>query len=295
MESTNITLSYSKISLFKKCPTEFYYKYVIKDNSVETSWPGGVAGSAIHLGLEKYITALNEGMPLKQAEHFIDNSFEILFNEAKEEIKQDPKKVFKESKEFRLHKEDFFKGGNRALKAVLSFYNNYLYNRVSVEPEKEYKGLIKKINLTGIIDVKITDNDEIKIIDLKITGDGSNFWWIDWNQDIQSKMYDLLIYQNFKKVPVSFGYLVYDRTLNFLYFKERMKYNNILEETGHDLYLEDKIKEVERFIQKSLEDEEYGKSLSNPQEKECQWCSYSHKCKDKYQSEIIKQVRKIKV
>jgi hypothetical protein len=268
-------------------------KYIIKDQSPETTWPGGLFGSTVHKMLETYLTKLNEGLSHSQIVKDLNGTFQEFFNAEKKDLKSP--KVFKESKEFRMHKDDFFDSGNKAFINVVDFFNKYFKDYEEVEPEKEYKSSWNEdIDTTGIIDIKLKYPDQrIKIVDLKITSEGSNFWWINWNNDPQSHMYDFLVYDNVGVIPETFAYLVYDRALNMLFLKERTLAVNNIETIKQDSYLNTLISTVKDFVDIVTIEPEYAKKCARPKETQCQWCSYKSKCENKWEHQIIKKTKKI--
>lgn len=293
MEVKKKVLSYSRLSLFEKCPYEYFFKYIIKDQATDISWPGSLYGSTIHKILEEYIIGLNKKISHKKLEKELKGSFEHYFLLEKKELKKP--KVFKESKDFRMHKQAFFDNGDRGATTVIKFFNKYFQGYESVEAEKVYQGSWSKtVDTTGIIDVKFKYPDgTIKIVDLKLTAEGSNFWWVDWKNDPQSHMYDFLVYKNLGIIPESFAYMVYDRTLNMLYFKERTEPVNFIETIETENYLGDLMNEVDTFIDTCAINPEYAVTQAKPKEQVCHWCPFKADCIHKWESEIIKQGKKV--
>jgi len=259
----------------------------MKDQRPQNVYPGGLFGSACHLALEDSLIMQNDGVQLNIIENEFKESFAKYFKKAKSEIRD--KDEFKESKEYRLHKKEFEKSGDKAIINIIQFMNKYIKTFDNIYPEKKYTtSWNENLNCTGVIDVKIESEGKVYILDLKITGDSTKYWWTNWNTDIQSLMYDFLIYSDHKVVPESFGYLVYDRNLKMLFLKERNIKPNTLETVTAKL---------NKFIHK-IEDfqinhtEELAISMAIPEKSQCNWCSY--KCPNKYQEEIVKKARGIK-
>jgi hypothetical protein len=235
--------------------------------------------------LEEYINGLNSGISYEELDTIFKNSFKKYFLLERNELTDN--KVFKESKDFRLHKEQFFKKGDKGINIILNFIKKYFQHYDIIESEKEYNiSWDNKINTIGYIDIKLVKDNIISIIDLKVTADGHNFWWVNWQEDIQSMIYDYLVYKDSGQYPESFAYLVYDRTLEMLYFKERtqIKQTNYLNEIIDNLY---------EFILKAVDDETYALSLSKSDEKQCMWCTFKNKCDNAYVNPLIKKSKKI--
>jgi len=290
MEKQNIRkqVSYSQISLFNTCPTQYYFKYIVKDQTPETVWPGGLFGSAVHLGAEDAIKMKNEGVKYNIIEKELKDNFTYYFRQAKKEIKE--KDEFKESKEYRLHKKEFVKSGNKALNSVIQFINNYIKDDYDkLYPEKRYKiPWNKDLDCSGIIDIKIEKDNKVYILDLKVTSDGYKFWWINWNNDIQSFMYDYLIYSEHKIIPEFFSYVIYDRKLGMLFLKNR----NIIKPIEQ---VKEKLNKHITAIQnfRTMEEEE-AVEYAKPHKLNCLWCAFKKRCKYKYEDKMVKKIKQIK-
>lgn len=287
-ENKKRTLSYSKLSLFNKCPYAYYWKYVVKDQSPETTWPGGLFGTTVHAMLEVYIGMLNTGASHTEAEAALKNRFSEFFSKERNLITKP--KIFKESREFRSDKAAFFESGDKAVIAVIRFFDKYFNGHYrQIESEAEYKASWDDTtDTTGIIDIRLTmPDDSIEIIDMKVTGDSANFWWTDWQSDPQSNMYDFLTFKSLGIIPSKFAYLVYDRNINVLFMKQRLIPVNT-PETLKNGELAKMIASASAFHEATISNPELAESLARPTELQCKWCSFSKLCSKKWESRLAK-------
>lgn len=286
-KENEMNISYSKLMLFNQCPRKYYKRYIEKSDIKETTWPGGIFGSSVHEGLEDTINMLNDGATSRDVIGSLHGKFETYF----EAIKVKEKKTFKESREYRSNKKKFYNEGNRALKSVAGFLTSY-YSWNKIEPEKKYVttwNKKEKINCVGIVDIKLTnDDDSLSIIDLKVTKDSSLYWHKTWNDDLQSLMYDKLVYGETKILPRDFTYLVYDRELKMLFIKQRPI--NLTGETDFDL-LNNKIEKLISFNKNATE--ELAIELAISDKEQCHWCVWSKSCDKKWVDENTKKAKLI--
>ena len=302
-EATKIpSISYSKLSLFKACPRQYYHRYIEKSKIKEVTYPGGLYGQACHLGLEQIIKTLSDGGTVKDVDGLLVGTFATLFEQAKTESKN----TFKESREFREDRKGFMNDGDRALRSIGRFFTSYFQGWSELKSEAEYKFEWKpRVECVGIIDARLIWPDgSHSIVDLKITADGSNFWWVDWYRDTQSLMYDFLVYKHVGTLPKSFAYMVYDRTLKTLFVKERSIAPFVQLDVNDPEYVEpiyfsldNRIDILARFNEACLDDECVGDSLSlsiaKPSMEGCKWCPWSKTCTKKWESKNVLNARRM--
>ena len=288
------SISYSKLSLFKACPRQYYHRYIEKSKIKETTYPGGLYGQACHLGLEQIIKTLSDGGTAKDVEGLMVGAFPTLFEQAKEELKD----TFKESREFREDRKGFMTDGDRALRSIARFFTLYFQGWSELKSEEKYQFEWRpRVECVGVVDARfIYPNGEYSIVDLKITADGSKFWWIDWYKDTQSLMYDFLLNKETGILPKSFAYMVYDRTLKTLFVKERNIEPTVELEPLYNL-LDERIDLLAKFNEYCTDDETIGDSMSlsiaNPSMEGCKWCPWSKTCTKKWESKNVINARKM--
>ena len=280
-------ISYSKISLFKKCALNYYAKYINKqfETDKETLWPGGIIGSACHNGLEKVIAMMVAGESKKNIEGSMKGIFPSLYQQIRDGIDK-TKTVYKESREFKDNPDGFMSEGDRALMNITRFFTSYFNEFKEIESEKKYEAqATEMVKCVGVVDSRLVLNDEFYIADLKITGDSSLYWHVMWENDIQSLMYDFLLEKNIGSTPTKFMYLVWDRTLKILFLKERPvgKMNRKV--------LDKYINELSKFNLES--NEEMAIKMANPSRENCLWCPLKASCPKVWQPEIVNRVRKL--
>ena len=287
MEEQKINyFSYSKISLFNSCCFQYFNKYVLKTEAPEIVWPGTLLGTVSHSLLEDYIKLKNDGIEATKIFNQLGNEFENRFNKQRKEIEKP--RVFRPSKDFKMNKKEFFEQGNKIFKHIFNFMEKFIpWDQLDwIRSEQRAETNFDEENkIMGYIDIQLSLKNKIHIIDLKITGDSSSYFFKEWDEDTQSILYDYLTLKNEGQKLSSFSYLVFDKTNNYLFFKSNST-NEINEE-----FINKNIKRMNKY--KTLSTEEAQK-FTNPEEAKCNWCGYNKLCTGRFKTELQKKLEKVR-
>lgn len=269
-----IKISASKISIAEECFGKYYYRYIEKPDIKNVCWPGTVQGTVNHLLLEEALHLRKKGA-----------SSDVIIFQSLEKFESEIQKEFEARKQTDILKyprnynyEEFIKHG----KEIISEYIRYTLNLVpkGLEFETEFKieetipdlGVI----LNGYIDLIYWDNsDNIHIIDYKNTADITKWRNYNWESDIQAKMYILMVYKKYGRLPKTFSYLVIDKKWTKVSKFEYIVKSDFIQNNGFG-FIEKKIKDL---VKNTLF---HNTSLFTPSEELCKWCDYRTICPKSY-------------
>ena len=84
-----------------------------------------------------------------------------------------------------------------------------------------------EVQLNGIIDLFLYNDNDIKLFDYKSTKNPVRFYFVEWDDDIQKLMYEFYIYKTYSKMPHSFNYVVLNYNNRTVFLKN---YNTVIKE-----------------------------------------------------------------
>lgn len=273
-------ISQSKINLFETCKMNFYLRYLTDIGDLSTVWPGNLFGKTEHAILEEILKIISEG---RRDEADILRSIKGMFPDKFNELRKASGKRFKLSREF--NEETFFSDGEKYARILASFINKFLpqqfyklCSELNVEvPYDEY------INLMGIIDVTLFhDENKYEIYDLKITTESNKFYFVDWEYEIQSIMYDYLTQKKFNTKMDAFTFIVLNRHERALFLKQQYKVLD-LERPDDDKFkdLRTTVDELKNFVFDIPTTAKDLKKLKCNKYDVCRWCAYKKEYCDK--------------
>ena len=275
----NLQLSASKINLYKLCPGQYKYRYIDKVKIPRVVWPGTGYGDVIHLILEWSINALTIGVNKKDIIQVLKDG---LFQDLYDAWLKENKEVFRQSRAY-TYKSFIKKGIKQSImmvKFLFSFYDEYYKLLPEFAFDFEYE-FVKGITFKGIIDfLYFKSEGEYKIIDFKTTKHNEKFYFVDWDNDIQSLIYIYFCYTFFNLLPEDFNYLILNHELNFLFFKEKRIKNLYNNKEKYFIELTNIIKDIKKFYKKQ------DTKLYKPTQEKCRWCDYKELCPKKYKTNL---------
>lgn len=285
LKKEKIKISYSKINMFKDCPGKYYFRYLTDLDIKQTIWPGNIFGQALHKTVEDAIIMKNDEVNNKIIIKDITNSFEKHF--FKEQQYAIEKKLWKKNRYYDEAK--ILKYGKKLSINTVEFILKY-FSEYDIQTEQDYNvnwDYDKDIEINGIIDLELKKEPLIIIGDLKTTKDSNNFYFVDWDNNIQKIIYDYIIYKQYKVLPTLFTYIIINTEDRIIFLKDYFnkdinnlkKYFEIL-----DYY----ISILKKFTLKPLLE------YCTPEEIKCKWCEYNKYCNNKYESLLIKKLRRNK-
>lgn len=261
-----ITLSTAKIKLFSECKAKFFFKYLTDISIKQTKWPGTLFGKACHSIMEDMVLQLNEKIERKEILKNTNGQFERKFYGLKEEFKKELK--FPRS----YDEDDLISKGNKYSYSLVEFLLQVIpLDYFSLLTEKEFTvnwEYDKDILINGIIDLLLfKDKENYYINDLKVTKDNGKYFFVNWQYNIQSLLYEYITNQEYKVPPKAFNFIVLNYEDKTLFMKRKfieeinLKYlNNLFQ----------KIKEyiLHPFI--TIECKNYNSK--------CRWCEFKKVC-----------------
>lgn len=268
-------ISQSKINLFNSCKLQFYFRYLTDLGDMSITWPGTLFGKTEHAILEDIIAKIKEG---ERKELALIRSIKGSFQSKFDEFVKEAGKKFKESRAYNYN--EFVAEGEKYAKVLASFINRFIPQEFHrLESEKNLTiHYDKEIDLTGIIDVMLfQDEKNFDIFDLKNTTDSEKFYFVDWDFEMQSTMYDLISSKHYKGKMNSFAFIVMNRDDRTLFIKQNYSIlrDDEVEERRFKNLKQD-IDNVKTFVFGKRE--ELKRYKCNKYDS-CKWCGYSAVCK----------------
>lgn len=271
-------ISQSQINLFSKCKLLFYFRYLTNIGDLSTIWPGNLFGKTEHAILEEILKIIIEG---RRDENDILRSIKGMFPEKFEALRIAAGKRWGVSREY--NKDVFNTDGEKYARVLASFINKLIPQQFS-KLQPEFRLSIpydEYVNVMGIIDIVLFhDENKYEIFDLKITTDSKKYYFVDWEYEFQSLMYEYLTQNEFKNKMDAFTFVVLNRHEKALFLKQRILSLDVDQRLDDEKYkdLHFAIKELRDFIFNIPEDL---KKLKCNQYNECRWCSYKKEYCDK--------------
>lgn len=273
-----ISISASKIKVaFEDCFGKYYHQHVLKEKTEQVIWPGTSLGEIIHKYIENSINAIQNNITYKDFKQTIN--FEQTFQEYLVQYKKD-KKLFKYSRD--TNKKQFVLKGQKYSELFVKF----IYGYIALEqqdtklfiPEHKIELFDEAGKKSGIIDLlKISHDDIYKVIDFKTTKDWNKWFYLDWENDIQSMMYFYLIKEKYQTYVKEYDYMILDHDKRALFFKS----NTYTQEE-----IEKAIEKIKKLINLLLSlhkdpEKELAKKLYRPEKTKCYFCDFKDNCKRK--------------
>jgi len=268
-------ISQSQLNLFATCKAYYFFRYLTNLGDLGIVWPGNLFGKTLHAILEDILKMISEG---RRDEADILRSIKGMFPDKFSELRTAAGKRWRASREY--NEEKFNIEGEKYARVLASFINKFLpqtFHELKSEMKVEIP-FDEKVVITGIIDVALFHTPEqYEIFDLKITTDSSKFYFVDWEYETQSLLYELLTHKTYNNKMDAFTFVVINRHEKALFLKQRylsMDVDNVNEDTKYqELYAS--VKELRDFIYNIPSDI---KKLKCNKYDTCRWCEYKKFC-----------------
>lgn len=263
-----VEISASKINLFKECPVKYYFRYLTNIQVKQTIWPGNLFGQTLHHILENTIEAINNNTDFNSILIDSKGKFEEIFFKLREEAGKDWKKS-------RTYDEpEFLKKGEKFANILIKFLFKFFPEESGqIISERKFKHpwiFNDDIVINGITDVIIFDKEnQFDIVDLKVTSNSEQYYFVHWDWNVQSLIYEYLTNKEYGGYASTFNFIVINHDDKTLFLKKK------LIDRPDDLkyyfnYLGNIINIMYEFIHKpDLKMKNYGN---------CKWCEYKKYC-----------------
>lgn len=265
-----IKISASKLSLADECFGKYYYRYIEKPDIKSVCWPGTIQGTVNHLLLEESLHLRKKGVSIT---NILYTSLEKFESEVQKEYdKRRETEILKYPRNYNY--EDFIRAGKTYIAEFIRYTLKEVPENAEFQTEAEISVELKNpdVLVRGFIDLMYRDSsDDIHILDYKNTNEIQKWRDMDWSQDIQSKLYILMAYKKYGKLPKTFSYLVLDKKwtkVNQFTFNVK---SDFLQNNGFG-YIEKKIHDL---VKNSLF---HNTDLFTPTDDKCRWCDYKKIC-----------------
>lgn len=264
-----IEISASKINLFKECPIKYYFRYLTDLDVKQTIWPGNLFGQTLHRILEDTIKQVNDKIDFNSIVIESKGKFQDIFFKLREEAGKDWKKS-------RAYDEaEYLKKGEKFTNILLKFIIKFLPESSSqLMSECKFKHpwfMNADVVINGITDLIIFNQDNtIDIVDLKVTSNSEQYYFVYWNWNVQSLIYEYLTFKAFERYASTFNFIVVNHDEKTLFLKRKYV------EQPQDMeqyfgYLNNIITQMYEFIfAPDLSLKCYGNG--------CKWCEYKNYC-----------------
>lgn len=271
-----IRISSSKINVFNECILKYLFQSWSDIDIKQIIWPGNLLGQSCHRILEHAICEINAGTDRNNILRQTKGMFEDKFWELREEVKKDKRMEWRESRKYQ--EETYLRTGEKYAQALVKFILNFV-------PDEFFKLLSEQsmekpwvndsdILITGITDLIIRSSEQdFKIFDLKVTSKSSQYFFVNWEKNIQSIMYQYLTNQIFNELPKSFGFIVMDPEEKLLFYKEK----KIKADAVNYSYIDNIIKQMKKIIF-DVQENGFSKQYKCRDNNLCKWCEYKKEC-----------------
>jgi len=282
----DIYFSQSRLNLAIGCLGKYYFRYIKEISTPSIIWPATLFGKVNHKvtedfiaelragGFKKEINKINANKDSAQLRKYFIDSFQKEYQRYFEEVndKSNTKEQFRKSRDF--NKTNDLKNGSKWSAKVHEFLIKYTdMNEHSVTEQKvthfvetENNKLIKT---TAYMDF-IPSPEKHFIYDFKNTKKPEKYYFVDWDNDLQSLIYLFLYYKEFRVFPKRFGYLVFS-------FQESMILVNDNQTSEDDLpVVKEKYYKALSRLEKAHEIcVDPALWICSPQK--CKWCEFNKK------------------
>ena len=273
-----VQISNSKLGLFNTCYLQFFFRYLTDFPVKPTVWPATLLGEALHKVVELSIEQMNSSTvskidKLKKEIKSNVSSFKEVYDIMLEEKKHE----FKKSRGYDYN--EFVEKGEKYRDLLINFMINYFYDYDSIQTEREFKTMYTDdIELIGYIDLLGFKNNEFSIFDLKITKDSYKYYFMDWDYNFQSLIYEYLSYKDnvckteTPKWASDFSFIIVNHEEKTLFFKQKFleQPKDVKEYFSN---IDKAINNVVNFVRQPKFIDEY-----KPSAVTCKWCNYKEIC-----------------
>jgi hypothetical protein len=273
-----VTISSSKIKLFLECKAKYFFKYLTTLSVKEKVWPGTLFGKTCHSLTEDLIKYINEEQPKGDIIKLLKDQFGDRFKIEREKETQENNRQWKTTRGY--NEEEFIRVGNKysnlLIKFLLQIIPTDLFELHS-ELELSHPWIDPNINLKGIIDLIFFYNDpppRYSINDLKVTKKSSKYYFVDWDRDIQSLIYEYLTFKEYNFYADNFDFLVMNYEENNIFLKRKIIEINTKNSIDYYNYLNIILQEMKSFIVDPKITLKEKNTMNN-----CSWCEYGAWCK----------------
>lgn len=277
-----INFSQSRFSTLIDCSGKYYYQEINKPDIeiVEKTFPRTIMGLITHRIIELAMLDYKTGdFDLKSIIEYVDTYFERAKKDVYAREFEESKKKFIKTKGYDQKKDE--EDTKIWSRHILNFLKKNHLNKIesvdSIYPEKKYECFIdhssgQKIRLSGIVDLSYTDTaNQNHMVDFKTTKDNSTYYFVYFENDIQSVVYYIIGKKAANILYSTFSYLVANniqKTIfqNVIDFEKAGSQNidivfNVIINTFYKLHLES-----------------FEPSSRTPEETKCRWCNFSDIC-----------------
>jgi hypothetical protein len=260
-----LKFSKSRYGSQKTCLGQYFYQYIEKKEVPQILWPGTLFGTATHLFIEENLNSVIKEKDIKKLP-----PFEETFFKCKKQETSNYKVSYRTPKNF--NEGEALKANNSWIKEIIRFLFLYLPSGQKIfEEEVEEDVIVNDItlNVKGIIDLQVKNNNDLWIFDFKTTKHPNSWMFVYWDKDPQSLSY---LFLKRKENPLGFNYLIFD-------WEDKMIFsNNIGIQTNEvvNSNLEFILKDFIKNHNESMENKNW-----NPSPENCKWCPFKVLCPKK--------------
>lgn len=270
-----IQISNSKIGLFNTCYLQFYFRYLTDYPVKPVVWPATLLGEALHKIVElsiQYMNA-NRNVNLKKLKKEIQDNIDS-FKKIYDVMLIEKQNEFKKSRGYDY--DEFVEKGEKYRDLLINFVIGYFYDYDEIKTEAEFKTMWKdNVEMIGYIDLLARKDKEYSIFDLKVTKDSFKYYFVDWDFNFQSQIYEMLTYKSdfsFDTWAKDFSFIVCNHEDKTLFFKQKM----LSKPDDIDAYfsiLNSNIDSLINFIK-----DPRPMNVNNVRTITCRWCNYNSIC-----------------
>ena len=286
-EDIDIYFSQSRLTLALNCFGKYYFKYKQNIKLPSTIWPATLFGKVNHKVIENFLNELKNSEAFKKEvlkiqnnntskliNSYLEDNFQKSYQEYFEEIndKSNEKEKFRASRDFNKTRD--LKDGSKWSVKTNNFIIRYAALSENSIAEQKFTDIVigprgKKIKTTAYVDL-IPDRQKHHIYDFKNTKKPQKYFFVDWDNDLQSVIYLYLYYKTFNQFPEQFGYLVFSFQEEMILATSRRVIENEFQFIT-DMYNKS-ISRIEK-VHEICEDT----SLWFAEKDKCRWCEFNKK------------------
>jgi hypothetical protein len=256
-----LKFSPSRYNIQSECLGRYYFTYIMnrRDN---TLWPGTIAGTATHSYLEENLNNINSENDLKKLPLWKPYFDKALSNEITKGMNYKKPRGFSDA--------NFISNYEKFVREVLRFLYLYLPKGTKIFEEK-ISEIINidniDIEITGVVDLQVKNNDETYIVDFKTTKNNNTWYFVDWKDDAQSLSYFYLLRE---RNPHSFVYTIFN-------FEQK----TIITQFSDEIEKEQLQKSFYGLLQDFVVNHNNSSNNNNynPSKENCKWCFHKTYCK----------------
>lgn len=257
-----IKFSKSRYGSQKNCLGQYFYQYIEKRSVPTILWPGTLIGTATHLFIEENLNSIVKEKDIKKLP-----LFEETFFKCKKQETSNIKVTYRTPKNF--NEKEVLSNNNNWIKDIIRFLFLYLPPGTKIFEEEVEQDIIIDdliINVKGIIDLQVKDEDKLWVFDFKTTKNPNSWMFVNWEKDAQSLSY---LWLKKEQNPLGFNYLIFDAE-NKMIFSNNIGFQ---ENSNVENNLTNLLKDFIKNHKESFDNKNW-----NPSPDNCKWCPFKVLC-----------------